>query len=616
MSWGDLFTRIFDSSFASRWSGECSGWSKELIWLHVIADLGIWVAYMVIPMMLIRIAKTRKDVPFNFFFFMFAMFIVGCGLTHLMGAIVPFLPVYYLDFWVKFVTALVSLLTAYVLFKELPQIISFPNPFEARHLLEAQKKELADIFMAMPHPTILVDKAGQILLMSDQLSHFGYARGELLGKSIDVLVPEWLRPRHPSLRASFFVDPKLFSIGITQDVYIVCKNGKQRAVEITLNPVEGRSDVVLVSILDVTQRKEFEKQIRDKEQELSSILEAIPDTIVIVNKSGLILSANSQITPLFGYLDEEIVGKPLEVLLPDRFRNKHRVYLQRFFLNPKPRLIAINTELVGLHKNGDEIPLEIRLNPLVSSKNGPICIASVRDISERKYEKIIKDRNLELEQINKELENFAFIAAHDLQDPLKQNRVLWQFLIDKIKPSDEDIKGYFESIRKNNQRMQDLVKNLLSFARQGKDPIALETVNLKIVLDDVLRGVGKSGASFDIKQLPTVRCDSIQIGRIFQNLIQNSVKYKSERPLIIEIGHKEIDGKFEIYVKDNGIGIPAGKIPLLFNIYHRVTESEKGVGFGLAICRKIIDKHGGAIWVESKEGEGSTFYFTLLKTPE
>jgi PAS domain S-box-containing protein len=142
MEWTYFITRLFDQSFASRWTGTCSGWTKELVVAHVVADISIWLAYLTIPVLLVKLAKNKKDLPFNLLFLLFALFIVGCGTTHLMGAITAFFPYYYMDFWVKFITAAASIGTAWVLCRAYPLMLKLPNPFAALATIEAANKEL------------------------------------------------------------------------------------------------------------------------------------------------------------------------------------------------------------------------------------------------------------------------------------------------------------------------------------------------------------------------------------------------------------------------------------------------------------------------------------------
>jgi light-regulated signal transduction histidine kinase (bacteriophytochrome) len=227
----------------------------------------------------------------------------------------------------------------------------------------------------------------------------------------------------------------------------------------------------------------------------------------------------------------------------------------------------------------------------------------------REGQQKLKKVNKELEKVNKELENFSLVAAHDLQDPLKQNQVFIKFVQDGKM-------DYIPKLRDNNHRMQIFIKNLLTFARSGGINLKIETVSIKTVLDDIVSDLGvmiaESKAKIVIGDMPTLRCDSVQVGRVFQNLIKNSIKYRSEQPLVIEITAVRSNKDFWSFcVKDNGIGIPAIMMPTLFTIYRGKKNDTTGAGFGLAICKRIVESHGGFIRAESSEGKGTSFMFTI-----
>lgn len=357
MELSDLFTKFFDQSFASRWNGTCNGWTRELAIAHITTDVLIWLSYMAIPILLIKLIKVRKDLPFNFFISLFAIFIISCGLTHLAAVITSFYPLYYMDFWIKAIAAVASVGTACLLWKSYPQILNLPNP-------------------------------------------------------------------------------------------------------------------------------------------LTSL-----DTIAKMNQ--------------------------------------------------------------------------------------------------------------DLQNANKELDNFALIAAHDLQDPIKQNNVL-------IKMIQDGKLEFLPLILKNNNKMNDFIKSLLTFARSGGTNLKFESVDLnetmKKVMQDLQVIIDEQKPEIIVSSLPTIQCDQIQIGRVFQNLIKNAIKSKSpKRPLKIEINVSETEDMYICSIKDNGIGLPKERLPFLFAIYRGKKIDSTGVGFGLAICKRIVESHGGTIIVDSQEDKGSCFTFTIDK---
>lgn len=215
-----------------------------------------------------------------------------------------------------------------------------------------------------------------------------------------------------------------------------------------------------------------------------------------------------------------------------------------------------------------------------------------------------------LDKTNKDLENFALIAAHDLQDPMKQNSVF-------LKLIKEGKAEYLQEIEKNNLRMQDFVKSLLVFARSGGSTLKLAIVPIKSIIDNVLEDlnlrVNESEAKIIIGEMPTISCDPVQIRMVFQNLLQNAMRYRSpERSLVIKI-NAVLKSYWEFSVSDNGLGIAPNRIKDLFLIYKNKRIDSTGAGFGLATCKRIVDAHHGSIRVESEEGKGSCFSF-IIKT--
>jgi signal transduction histidine kinase len=215
--------------------------------------------------------------------------------------------------------------------------------------------------------------------------------------------------------------------------------------------------------------------------------------------------------------------------------------------------------------------------------------------------------NEKLKEVNYELENFAMVAAHDIQDPLKQNKMFF-----KLMQSGKT--EFLEDAIKNNDRMIDFVKNLLDFARSVE--LKITEVNLKTVayqaLNNLTTKISEISPDIEIKNLPTINCDPIQFCRVFQNLISNSIKCRSnERKLIIAISCKKIDDNWEITVEDNGKGIDEEQMKHLFTIYRGKKNDSTGAGFGLAICKKIVEAHKGTIKAETKLGLGTKFTITI-----
>ncbi|KTD74195.1 PAS domain-containing sensor histidine kinase [Legionella tucsonensis] len=243
---------------------------------------------------------------------------------------------------------------------------------------EQKKFELA--VEAAPNGMLIIDVLGNIKLVNEQIEKmFGYTRAELLGKPIEVLVPERFRENHPQYREDFFKDPKARLMGAGRDLYGLRRDGTEFPVEIGLNPLQTDEGIlVFASVVDITERKRLTQRFK-------LAVEASPTGMIMINRAGEIELLNSQIIKMFGYKKHELMGKKIEILVPERFRAKHPEHRLVFFENPKARRMGAGRDLFGQRKDGTEFPVEIGLNPLIT-EDGSFVLASVVDITERKKE--------------------------------------------------------------------------------------------------------------------------------------------------------------------------------------------------------------------------------------
>lgn len=502
----DFFSNLFSTEdWPPRW--HCGNWTEFHGWLYIVSDLAIWSAYFTIPFLLIHFILRKKNVPFPKIFWLFGTFILACGATHFIDALIFWFPVYRVSALVRFITAVASWSTIYALYKILPDAFSLKTPGELEKIVKDRTEELQ---LSMHKMRFLADAMPQIVWTArpdGSRDYFNLPTLKYSGKNQEELTEwKWVDLIHPDDREEYL-----------------------KKWEESLN---NGSDF------------EMEKRLRDA-------------------------------------------------------TGNYRWHLSR--AHP--------------HRDGEA--------------NILMWVGTATDIelhkrTEELLEKQVRERTLELELVNKELarsntdlEQFAGIASHDLQAPLRSINSFLEILESKNENLDEESRDYIHRSVSAAKRMKILIDSLLAYSRTNASKIDLNKTDLNEVMQDVLANISEllntRHAKVECPVLPVINADRALITQVFQNLISNGIKYNESETPVITITFFESVKETNFKVSDNGVGIKEEYQKKVFDVFTRLQSDKEGTGLGLAICKRIIEKHGGTISLSSVPEQGTIFSFTIPK---
>jgi PAS domain S-box-containing protein len=486
---------------------------------------------------------------------------------------------------------------------------------------EARLRLLSQALECVDECITITDTEDRFLFVNKAfIRTYGYRNEELIGKHVGML-----RSARTSAEAQDGILSGTLAGGWRGELWNRSKEGREFPVSLSASPVyDGdRRIIALVGVArDIAESKRAEEALRDSERRFKLIAETI-DEVFWMNDPELrkVLYVSPAYERIWGRPRSEVYENPrsfLDAIHPD---DREETFASLAGLQTgQPFELGFRI----VRPDGSVASIWDQAFPVRDAAGKLECYVGIaRDISERKrMEDTIRSRSEELARSNEELERFAYVASHDLQEPLRMVASFTQLLSKKYSGKlDETADRYINFAVDGAKRMQQLITDLLAFSRINSRELDLRPVEcdkvVRLTLQNLKVAIDESGAAIECDPLPVLMADATQLGQVFQNLIGNAIKFRGDAPPRIHVAARDRGADWVFSVRDNGIGIDPKHADRIFQIFQRLHTREQypGTGIGLAVCKKTVERHGGHLWVESQPGGGSNFLFAMPKAP-
>ncbi len=507
--------------------------------------------------------------------------------------------------------------------ERIPPPMSDSSPAAADNR-DASRVRLDALLATAVDGIVMIDGSGTIQVYSPACERlFGYVADEVVGRNVKMLMPSPYREEHDAYIDQYLRTGEKRIIGVGREVIGRRKDGSTFPMYLSVGEGTFDGESMFVGIIhDITERRFQEHALREREARLSSILETVPDAIVIADEKGHIESFSPAAERLFGFSFAEVLGKNVRILMPSPYRDLHDGFMQRYLTTGEKHIIGIGRVVVGQRRDGTTFPMELAVGEIVVGQRR-LFTSFIRDITERQStERRLQDLQAELLHVSRlsAMGQMTSALAHELNQPLSA-------IMNYLKAARRTVDGnddaqvvkaveLIEKAGAQTARAGQIIRRLREFIEKGTTNRAYEDMN-KVMEEAMalgLVGVAESNVRLRVDfdpQVPRVFMDKIQIQQVVLNLLRNSVEAMQEvetRDLAVATV-AENGSAVIVSVSDSGPGLAPEVAEKLFQPF--TTTKDQGMGIGLSICRSIIEAHGGELWAAPNEGGGVTFSFRL-----